>query len=120
MTDIDGPDDVQLLVGSFYRKLVIDPQLAHFFYGLDMEHHLPRIRSFWEMILFGSKGFEGDPMTKHIQLHHRLPMEPVHFDRWLALFHATVDEHFSGPVAKEAHARATTIAAVMLHKVQRS
>ena len=59
-------------------------------------------------------------MTAHIALHRRHPMEQVHFDRWLALWNATIDAHFSGPHAAEAKARAATIAPVMAWKVRRS
>ena len=42
--------------------------------------------------------------------HAVLPVEKAHFDRWLELFLATVDENFSGPKAEEAKGRALSIA----------
>ena len=39
-----------------------------------------------------------------------LPVEKAHFDRWLELFLATVDELFAGPKAKEAKGRALSVA----------
>ena len=118
MSDITTSADVELLVDRFYRKLVIDPAIGKFFAGLDLEHHLPRIRSFWEMILLGQPGYTTNVTEVHLKLHQRIPMERAHFDRWLELFRGTVDELFSGPNAEEAKMRALSIAAVLLVKVR--
>ena len=117
--DIRGPEDVSALIAAFYAKARYDPALAHFFVHVDWAHHTPRIEAFWNMILFGDKGYQGDPLTAHVQLHHRFPMEPGHFDRWVQLFHNTVDERFVGAKAEEAKQRAQTIAGVMEFKVRR-
>ena len=42
--------------------------------------------------------------------HAVLLVETAHFDRWLELFLATVDENFSGPKAEEAKGRAMSVA----------
>jgi hemoglobin len=44
-------------------------------------------------------------------------LTPVEFDRWLQLFHASVDALFAGPGAEEAKLRASRIAMVMLHHI---
>ena len=44
-------------------------------------------------------------------------MEAEHFERWLALWSATVREHFQGTKADEAIDRAGSIARVMMHHV---
>ena len=119
MSDITTSADIELLVDRFYRKLVIDPAIGKFFAGLDLEHHLPRIRAFWEMILLGQPGYMTNVTEVHLKLHQRIPMERAHFDRWLELFRGTVDEQFVGPNAHEAKLRALSIAAVLLVKVQR-
>lgn len=118
MNDIGTKEDVQRLVETFYGKLVIDPLIGKFFAGLDLEHHLPRIRAFWEMALLNIPGYTTNVTEVHLKLHQRIPMERAHFDRWLELFKGTVDELFSGPNADEAKMRALSIAAVMLVKVQ--
>lgn len=118
MTDIASVEDVRLLVGTFYQRLVIDPVVGKFFIGLDLEHHLPRIRSFWEMVLLDRPGYTTNVTEVHLKLNQRIPMERAHFDRWLELFRGTVDELFAGPNAEEAKMRALSIAAVMLVKVQ--
>ena len=62
--------------------------------------------SFWETMLLGTGTYRGAPFPKHAVL----PVEKAHFDRWLELFLATVDENFSGPKADEAKGRALSIA----------
>jgi len=118
--DITSADDVTRLISTFYTRVRPDPVIGHFFTELDFETHIPRIVSFWTMILFGDPTYQGNPMTPHMQLDRRVPMEQAHFDRWLLLFDTTVDELFAGAKADEAKQRARTIAGVMLHKVQAS
>ncbi len=118
MTDISTSADIEQLVETFYGELVIDPLIGKFFEGLDLEHHLPRIRAFWEMILLGQPGYTTNVTEVHLKLHQRIPMERAHFDRWLELFRGTVDQLFAGPNAEEAKMQALSIATVMLVKVQ--
>ncbi|MCC6991322.1 MAG: hypothetical protein IT181_20115, partial [Acidobacteria bacterium] len=49
----------------------------------------------------------------------RVPLGEREFERWLALFRATVDTLFIGPGADEAVVRAGRIAAVMQHHISR-
>jgi len=115
--DINTAADVRTLIEAFYTRVRPDPAIGHFFTELDWERHIPRITAFWNMVLFGDRSFNGDPMTAHKKLHARLPMEPEHFAHWVALFQATVDQLFTGPKAEEAKQRAESIAGVMMHKV---
>lgn len=57
-------------------------------------------------MLLGTGTYRGAPFPKHAVL----PVEEAHFDRWLELFLATVDENFSGAKADEAKGRALSIA----------
>ena len=118
--DIANPEDIRELVDRFYQALVIDEVVGHFFRGLDLEHHLPRISAFWEMVLLDKPGYNTNVTDVHLKLNERIPMERAHFDRWLALFRQAVDERYAGPRAEEAKLRALSIATVMLVKVQRS
>ena len=120
MTDIANAADVERLVKAFYDKLLADPEMRHFFADLDLPHHLPKIEAFWRGVLFGDRSYTGDPITAHIALNKRHPMQQQHFDRWLAHWNATLTELFSGPKADEAKARAATIAPVMAWKVKNS
>jgi len=117
-SDITSSEDINELVARFYRKLVIDPVIGHFFAGLDLEHHLPRIAAFWEMVLLDKPGYTTNVTEVHLKLNQRIPMERAHFDRWLELFRGAVDERYAGANAEEAKLRALSVATVMLIKVQ--
>ncbi len=118
--DISTSEGIRQLVDEFYNKLVIDPVVGQFFVGLDLEHHLPRISAFWEMVLLGKPGYTTNVTDVHIALSKRIPMQREHFDRWLELFRATIDERFAGPNAEEAKLRALSIAMVIGIKTQAS
>jgi len=117
---IDNEEDVRALVQRFYDRATKDELIGHFFVGLDLPTHLPKITSFWCMVLLGDPTYQGSPIAAHMMLDRRIRMEPQHFDRWLALWESTVDELFTGDKAEEAKQRARTIASVMLHKVQQA
>ena len=44
------------------------------------------------------------------ELHAKVPLTWKHFSRWLAIWFATVDDHFAGPVADDAKERASRVA----------
>jgi hemoglobin len=50
-------------------------------------------------------------------LAQRAPLTSREFDRWVSLFHATVDELFAGPMAAEAKQRAARIATMMQYHI---
>lgn len=112
--DISSPADIKTLIDAFYAKVQADDVLGHIFNEVaqvDWPHHLPIMYAFWEFLLLGNAdAYRGNPIQKHIDLHQKHPLKAEHFDRWLSLFQATVDEHFSGPVADDAKLRAWAIA----------
>jgi hemoglobin len=57
--------------------------------------------------------YQGNPFSKHIQL----KINAAHFERWLTLFHQTVDELFAGDKAQETKDRARGIAGVFKHRM---
>jgi hemoglobin len=122
LPDIGGYDDLLRLLEAFYGRLLTDPEIGHFFTGvvvLDLSVHLPRIARFWEMVLFQSGGYAGDPMAVHLHLHRRSPMTARHFEVWVGHFHATVDALFAGECAERARQRASSIATLMQVRLQR-
>ena len=106
--DITDREDIQLLVDDFYNKVQADELLRPVFSHVDWRRHLPIMYDFWSSMLFGDQTYRGNPLQKHLPL----PIEPKHFQQWLKLFHATVDEHFSGEKAEEVKFRSETIAGV--------
>jgi hemoglobin len=115
--DISGLTDIQTLVDEFYYAVREDDLLSPVFASRIADEawpaHLKRMYAFWNAILFSEKGFEGNPMVKHLTL----PIGEEHFDRWLSLFNATINRHFSGPKADEARKRAASIAQLMNFKI---
>ena len=118
--DISTREDIALLMAQFYKKLLADHSISHFFIDvakINLEEHLPILADFWEMILFQKDTYRNNPMAIHVALHRQSPMKPAHFNTWLHYFSATVNELFEGPVAEQAKQRAKSIAAVMQAKM---
>ena len=111
--DITSSEDVKLLIDSFYEKVQQDEVIGYIFNDIakvDWPRHLPKMYAFWEFLLLGKDSYQGNPMEVHQRLHQMVKLTPDHFDRWLHLFHQTVDEHFAGMVAEEAKNRSRLIA----------
>jgi hemoglobin len=103
--DIDGIDDIKLLVDDFYDRVAKDGLLAPIFnFRLSSywKPHLEIMYSFWNATLFGIKGYSGNLFAKH----STMELTSAHFNTWISLFVQTVDTHFCGPVATEAKRRA--------------
>jgi hemoglobin len=114
--DLEGREDIQLLIDSFYIKVRQDELIGPIFNDVakvDWTHHLPVMYDFWEGVLFHKGGYAGNPMRVHKQLNERFPLEQVHFDRWLSIFRHTLDELFEGPVTEQARQRALSIATMI-------
>ena len=111
--DIQNSADIKLLIDTFYAKVISDEVIGYIFNDIakvDWPHHLPVMYGFWEFLLLGnSDGYRGNPIQKHVALHQIHPLKVAHFDRWVSLFQATVDELFIGEVAEQAKFRALTI-----------
>jgi len=120
MKDIENVNDIEFLVDEFYQKVIIDELLGRFFtivVNFEWEVHIPIMVSFWETVLLGKASYKGNPMNKHIELDKLSKLEPVHFERWLELWKATMNENFIGEKAAEAIVKAETIAKLMQTKL---
>lgn len=117
MKDIENLADIKTFVNAFYEKVQADELLSPVFAAripaTAWPAHLHRMYAFWNAILFAEKGFEGNPMQKHLSL----PVAEEHFSQWLDLFYATIDARFQGPKATEAKQRARSIAQLMNFKI---
>ena len=103
--DIDSQSDIELLVRTFYEHVLKDDLLASHFDGLDFDRHFPRMFDFWSFILLEKTGFTGNVFDKHRDLN----IGKDDFDRWLSIFHKTVDDLFEGPVAEKAKSQASLL-----------
>ncbi len=116
MKDITTIDDIRNLVDSFYDKVREDEILGPIFIekiGERWPEHLARMYAFWQTILLHEHTYFGSPFPPHA----RLPIEKEHFDRWLDLFHMTIDENFDGEKAIEAKWRAGKMAEMFQYKI---
>lgn len=114
--DISRPEDIRLMVNTFYNKVQADGLLGPVFNEVarvGWDNHLPVMYTFWENLLLGTARYNGRPFPKHAPL----PINPAHFLKWIELFEATVDELFSGEKAEEAKGRARAIALVFMGKM---
>ncbi|MFA7273956.1 MAG: group III truncated hemoglobin [Crocinitomicaceae bacterium] len=112
--------DIVLLVNSFYDKVKQDAQINPFFEevaNVNWNQHLTIMYDFWENVLLHTGKYDGNPMVKHQNIHHKKPLSKEDFMQWQKLFNATIDENFSGKNADLAKLRAKNIATVMQAKI---
>ncbi|MEO9022312.1 MAG: group III truncated hemoglobin [Ginsengibacter sp.] len=115
--DILSLDDVKLLVDTFYGKVREDELIGPVFDEKIQNRwpeHLAKMYTFWQTILLGEHTYYGSPFPPHAQL----PVEKIHFERWLSLFSQTLEELFTGKVAEEAIWRANKMAEMFQYKIQ--
>lgn len=99
---------IQELVHRFYGRVREDNLLGPIFNTrvADWDKHLARLCEFWSSVILMSGRYRGQPMP----LHARLPIEPLHFDRWLQLFAQTARETCPPAAARHFVERACRIA----------
>ncbi len=118
--DIQAREDIELLVKTFYEKVIADPVIGPIFtevIKVNWKKHLPVMYDFWENALFYSGTYSGNPMASHKRLHQIFPLKEEHFHRWVYLFTTTVNELFEGEKASLAIQRAISISTVMKIKI---
>jgi hemoglobin len=101
---------VEKLVHSFYARIRKDVVLGPIFDNRikdRWDEHLAKMVDFWSSIAMTTGRYSGRPHAAH----HGLGLEPEHFQRWLALFEATVHEICEGQPAAFFIDRAHRIAA---------
>ena len=81
---------IERLVRTFYSAVRSDDLIGPVFAQRisDWEPHLQRMCEFWSSVALMSGRYHGQPMEKHIPL----PIDALHFDRWLVLFERTAQE----------------------------
>lgn len=115
--DIEDINDIKKMVNLFYGKVRKDDLIGPIFNDKIQNHwteHLTKLYSFWQGILLGERTYTGFPFPPHAEL----PINKVHFDRWLSLFTETVDHLFIGEKANEAKSRAYKISDVFQKKLE--
>jgi len=113
MKTIENRKDVSQLVNQFYSKIRKDDLLGPIFNGSIPEekwpHHLEKLTDFWETNLFGIAKFKGNPTLKHriVDIQQNNTITENHFNHWLSIWFATIDEIFEGRRADMAKDAAT-------------
>ncbi|RLA64839.1 MAG: hypothetical protein DRQ88_10380 [Epsilonproteobacteria bacterium] len=96
-------DKIKEIVESFYSKAVKDVIIGYHFRKIQegksvdvlspdisfFKDHIPRIVTFWKFQLLGEKTKETFNL---VNSHIPLSIRPGELDRWLTLFHQTLDE----------------------------
>ena len=114
--EIIAIEDIQMLVDTFYASVREDELLGPIFeerLAGKWEEHLSKMYRFWQTMLLGEHTYYGSPLVPHLDM----PVDKVHFQRWVAIFHRTVDRLFTGEVAEEARWRGNRMAEMFNYKI---
>ncbi|WP_026819072.1 group III truncated hemoglobin [Arthrobacter castelli] len=121
LPDLQDRDDVYDLVNSFYQRAFNDELLGPIFLDvaqMDLQAHMPIMCDFWETVLFRAGLYKRNALQKHVDLHAKAPLGLEHFDRWLAIWTANVDDRYAGPKAELAKVQAGRIAQSIHRRLQ--
>ena len=113
--DLDSPEEIAEMVRRFYADVAMDALLGPVFNEVarvDWSEHLPKLTAFWCRALLDLPGYVGNPFRALAEVHEQRPFTPAHFQRWLSLFHETLDLGWIGPNAQRAHQLADNVARV--------
>jgi hemoglobin len=113
--DLDTPEEIAEMVRRFYADVAQVGLLGPMFNEVarvDWSEHLPKLTAFWCRALLGLPGYSGNPFRAHALVHARQAFTAEHFDRWLSLFHDTVELGWVGPSADRALELAENVARV--------
>ena len=113
--DLDSAEEIAEMVRRFYADVAMDDLLGPMFNDVarvDWSAHLPKLTAFWCRALLGHQGYAGNPFRAHARIHEQRAFTPAHFERWLMLFHETLDLGWTGPNVDRARALADNVARV--------
>ena len=118
--DLDTEEEIVEMVTRQYVDVGQDDLLAPYFnFGpgfIDWQAHIRTVADYWCHVLLYAPGYEIDVIESHRHLHDRAPFTPDLFDRWLRIFHDTVNGGWTGPKATTATKRATGMAWAMAQR----
>lgn len=115
--EIENIEDIKKLVDNFYGKIREDKLLADIFNNIIQNRwpeHLEKMYRFWQTVLLEEHTYMGSPFLPHAQL----PVSKEHFEKWLTLFYATVDEYFIGELADRAKWQGERMAQMFNMKIE--
>lgn len=118
--DLDSPEQIHEMVRRFYSDVTQDDLLGPMFNDVahvDWNEHLPKLAAFWCRALLGTPGYSGNPFRAHALIHAQRPFTAGHFERWLTLFHETLEFGWTGPNTQRARDLADNVARVHSHQL---
>lgn len=118
--DIAGRADIVRLVEAFYTRAFADDLIGYIFTDvapMDLARHLPVMADFWQTVLFKAGLYNRNALKIHFDIDAKEPLTLEHFNRWLQLWTATVDEMYCGEKAELAKVQAHRIAGSMHRRV---
>ena len=74
LPDLDNQQRIDEFVDRFYARLLHDQELAAIFLDVaqvDLQVHLPHIKSYWAKLLLGSSEYQRHTMNIHRQLNDK-------------------------------------------------
>ncbi|HEX4868073.1 MAG TPA: group III truncated hemoglobin [Acidimicrobiales bacterium] len=113
--DLDDEVEIAEMVRRFYADVAQDDLLGPVFEDVaqvDWSQHLPKLTAFWSRALLGQEGYVGNPFRAHALIHQQRAFTPAHFERWLSLFHETIELGWTGLRADRARQLADNVARV--------
>jgi hemoglobin len=119
--DLDAEEEIFEMVTRQYAVVVQDDLLAPYF-GIDegfvdWQALIGSVTDFWNHVLLYAPDYPIDPIERHRPVHDRQPITGDALDRWLEIFHETVDAGWSGPNAERAKKRGTGMAWAMAQRL---
>ena len=89
---IGGQKTVWAATESFYRRVLADESLSHFFKSTDMAHLRARQSMFISMLLGGRVVYTGKDITAAHAQSREQGLNDIHFDAFLKHFRAALEE----------------------------
>ena len=89
---IGGRETIWAATGSFYRRVLEDETLRHFFKSTDMAHLVAGQSMFISMLLGGRVVYTGKKIDEAHAHARSLGLNDKHFDAFLKHFRAALDE----------------------------
>jgi hemoglobin len=106
MKDLASRNDIEVLIRSFYDRLLQLEDIKPVFDHVDFPKHIPHIVHFWAFVLLDEEGYKTNVFERHLNL----PIKTYMFDKWLEVWIGTVNALFAGEKAELAKQRATVLA----------
>lgn len=91
---------IDRLVESFYARVREDALLGPIFGRVidDWAPHLAKMKDFWSGVALRTGRYHGRPMPAHVAIGG---LTPAHFEHWLGLFHATLQDISPNPAVTD-------------------